>query len=170
MKHPSDSRRLWAAAQPSPADLDALLAAARKAERAAGRARPLEGKRIAVLCREGASASAAAVTEAAVPLGAEVVRLDVAALAGGPAEIERTAALLERLYDALVCDGIDAATLRALDRATDVPVFDALAAPGHPAWRLADLLLDGAAPTEPGSAQAAAHRAVVQGLLLEAIE
>lgn len=170
MKRLTHLRRLWAAANPSRADLDVLVAAVRGARPVPGGSRPLDGKHIAVLCPAGPSASAEAVAAAAEPLGARVSRLDSGAL-GGPEEIARTGALLERLYDALVCDGLDAATLRALDRAADIPVFDALGAPGHPTWRAAELM----AEDDAGGSGAvlaprhAAHRAVVQTLLLEAL-
>ena len=57
-----------------------------------------------------------------------------------PDEIRQVGRILTRLYDAIECQGMDAAQVDKLASAAGVPVFDHLASAEHPIARLADLL------------------------------
>jgi ornithine carbamoyltransferase len=129
-------------------DTSALLAFARELQTAArgGVMRlVLRGKNIALLCDAayGASADAALFQRAAWELGARTANLRPG-LSGlsTPAQVQHTAKLLGRLYDALDCVGMPADLVHQISAAAGVPVFEALSSHDHPAFELANRLND----------------------------
>ncbi|MFG6488587.1 hypothetical protein ACG04R_18005 [Roseateles sp. BYS78W] len=117
--------------------LSALLDNANRFSRAAaspdGLPPLLRGKRLALLSSDHTSPEALAFQKAATELGAHValVRADAAS---GPRSL---AALLGQLYDAIECQGVDDAALRALDREAGVPVFNNIGSAAHPLYAMA---------------------------------
>lgn len=129
-----------------PGDAEAVLSQAQalwRAERA-GTARPwLKGRRFGLLCDDADSADALLFRRAATELGAHVSHVRPTLTPGTPAhEVEATARLLGRLYDALECQcaSIDLATLSQLRSVSGVPVYEGLATEAHPTARLAERL------------------------------
>lgn len=132
-------RHLWNARALSAGELGVLLAAARRLpDLLAANARPLQGRHLAVL---GGPEEARPFSEAMEALGARVSQLGAP---GGDKAPEPGAAkaqrLLGRLYDAIECCGVPSSYTEALDAQAGVPVFNGLAADGHPLRGLATLL------------------------------
>lgn len=136
-------------------DLSALLARSlelqawqgvRTAQPASGQG-PLHGKKLGLVCGPANDHDAQLFTRAATALGAQVATLrpSLSALSTA-AEVQRTARVLGRLYDALDCIGMPHDLVLRVGVDAGVPVFDGLASAAHPAHRLAHLLA-----TEPGS-------------------
>ena len=131
----------------SESDAAAVLARAR-AFQVAGLSGPLppllRGKHLAVLCDAPDDADAAAFEQAALALGAQVSRVhpDFSPISGA-AVVQQTARLLGRLYDAVDCVGMTPAQVRWIRATAGIPVFDGLAAPGHPTAALVHGLAGG---------------------------
>lgn len=145
-------------------DNAALLDSARQLRRAAlgGLAhRPLQGRNIGLLGRDNGTEEAQLFTAAAQALGARVVWLPTSPWANDVVARD-TARLMGRLYDAVECQGLAATEVAWLRQHAGVPVFDALAGPGHPSARLAEAL-DG------GSADPLNRRCVLQAVLMGAL-
>lgn len=123
--------------------------------------RLLQGRRLGLLCAGAAvtTAEAELFLGAAEALGAQVVRLQPALHAE---RLEDLGRMLGRLYDAVECQGLAPALVRALQRSAGVPVFEALAGAEHPSAALATLL------TGPGSAEDK-RRWLLQAALLEGL-
>ena len=137
----SRHRNLWSLDTLSRADVLALLDIARalKQAKSAGSAqRPLRGKNLALVSGKAPDGKSSSLQRAATELGAKVahVRPGESGIEGG----WRAARLLGRLYDAIDCEGLDAATLALIDREAGVPVFNGLADDAHPTSILATLL------------------------------
>ena len=150
----------------APHDASALLVSARALQRAAqaDTTQPLlRGKNLALLCESPEHDDAALFRSAAVELGAHVahIRSSLSELST-PQEVQSTARVLGRLYDAVECHGMTPALVLQVSTDAGVPVYDALASPRHPTARLADLL-DGDA------ASADKRRFVLQAVLLSTI-
>ena len=133
-------RSLWSLDTLSRADVLVLLDGARRLRLAgaAGRQRLLQGRNLAVISDSPASGGSSEFQRAATGLGAKVAHLR-------PGESRNEGAspaarLLGRLYDAIDCEGLDAATVREIDRESGVPVFNGLAGDTHPIRVLAMLL------------------------------
>jgi ornithine carbamoyltransferase len=125
----------------------------------------LRGKNLAVLCdTAGADDDAPALfRRAAVRLGARVARLRPSvSILGMPRDLQHTAALLGRLYDALDCIGMPAELVRELGAAAGVPVFEAASSSRHPTARLAERLRDDSTLDD-------ARCAVMQAVLVSAL-
>jgi ornithine carbamoyltransferase len=132
----------------------ALLAQALALQRAALAGQPqqlLRGKNFALLSAVvGASDEADLFRSAAAALGAHVAHVRASLVETSTArEVEHTARLLARLYDAVECQGMTAALVQRLGRAVDMPVYDRLASAQHPSARLADRL----GPESPAEAR-----------------
>lgn len=127
----------------------------------AGRQQPLlRGKKLGLLCASEDSESAGLFRHAAEALGAHVARLPVSLSAlSSPQEVQHTARLLGRLYDAIECQDMDSSLVARVRQEAGVPVFDAIAAPAHPSARWA-IELDG-----PGSSDDK-RLSLLQALLL----
>ena len=166
---------LAATATPLPSPLtagapaQALIATARRLRQAAatGQARSLlRGKNIGLLCDRPDGPEAVRFQLAAAELGATVARVltSLAALESEQ-QVADTARVLGRLYDALECQGLDAALVQQLQRGAGVPVFGGLGEVGHPI----DALSAAWAADEPPLAPEAARRYLLQAVLVQAI-
>ena len=84
----------------------------------------LRGRNIGILCNDPRRAEALLMQEAATGVGARValVRSDLDA-ASGPAQLEHTARVLGRLYDAVVCIDLPITLVRLLRDAAGIPVI-----------------------------------------------
>lgn len=124
-----------------PHEVSAVLATARALQAAeqAGVPRPLlRGKNLGLLCEAADSAAAVLFQRAAQGLGARVAHI-VPKLAelSSRQQVLHTARVLGRLYDAVECQGIDAALVAQLRDEAGVPVFEGAALPSHPTAALA---------------------------------
>ncbi len=146
----------------SPQDPKPLLPSARKllAAALAADVQPLlRGKKLGLLCASEDAEAARLFRHAAEALGAHVARLPVSLTAQSSAqEVQHTARMLGRLYDAIECQDMDRALVAQVRQEAGVPVFDAIAAPGR--WLAAAAELDG-----PGS-PADKRISLLQALLL----
>ena len=171
----------WTRAVLSPGNRQRLLAAAQVLRLAGGKAQPLRGRHVAVVCEAPHSASAEVFASAAAALGAGVAHLRPSTLQLIDKQTRRdTVSALGRLYAAIECDGVAPSVVAVLRRFAGVPVFSAVAEATHPTWLLADqwtaqqLADDAAAGTtgvRPTSAErhAANHGGLVQALLSASI-
>lgn len=149
----------------SPRDVTAVLAHARTLQRAAeaGKTQPLlRGKNFGLLC-EVDDDDAALFRRAAVELGAHVahVRPSLSELST-PQEVQHTARMLGRLYDAVECQGMAPALVQQVGNDAGVPVYDGIASQDHPTAKLADLLGGDTSPADN-------RRFVLQAVLLTTI-
>jgi len=148
-----------------PFDVPALLRQARTLERAAGTDSMrtlLRGKNLGLVCDSPDTEAATLFRDAAARLGAHVahVRPNLSR-SSTPQEVQHTARMLGRLYDALECQGMPAALVAHVGREAGVPVYDGIALPDHPTASLARAL--GMSSAED------AQRCVVQAILLNSI-
>ena len=128
----------------SPDDVNAVLAHARTLQRAsaAGTTQALlRGKNFGLMCEADAHADAVLFRRAMVELGAHVahIRPSLSELST-PLDVQHTARMLGRLYDAVECQGMGPAVVQQMGFDAGVPVYDGIAAPSHPSAALADLL------------------------------
>jgi len=150
----------------SPRDVTAVLANARTLQRAAeaGKTQPLlRGKNLGLLCEADGDADAALFRRAAVELGAHVahIRPSLSELST-PQEVQHTARMLGRLYDAVECQGMAPALVQQVGADAGVPVYDGIASQDHPTAKLAELLGGDTSPADN-------RRFVLQAVLLSAI-
>jgi len=154
------------AAQPARLDRQALLDTARLLQRAAqvGGPRPmLRGKKLGLLHGTEDSSDVRHFCSAAHELGAHVAQIRSAFTPDStPSEVQDTARMLGRLYDAVECQGLPPALVEQLADAAGIPVYDGLASPSHASADLARQL----AGDEP---LADKRRYVVQAMLLATI-
>lgn len=166
MQRPLDPANLFSSVPPSPTDLAAVLVAAR-ALRDSGGTGPtrdaLRGKKIGMLCEKNDGPDAVLFRGAALELGAHVahVRPSLSALST-PQEVQDTARMLGRLYDAVECQGMAPALVRQMGIDAGVPVYDGLASALHSTASLAEQL-------EGEGASADNRRVVLQAMLLATI-
>lgn len=155
-----------AAPQLSPLKVASLLCRARLLQRAAlagNTPRLLRGKNLGLLCETQPDEAQAFFRSAAEELGARVaVMRSGLSLAGEAQELQNTARMLGRLYDAVECQGMPPELVERIAQHAGIPVFDGAATKDHPADRLAELLGD-------KTPLADNRRFVLQALLLEAI-
>lgn len=128
----------------SPRDVTAVLASARTLQRAAGagKVQPLlRGKNLGLLCQTDDGGDAALFRRAAAELGAHVahIRPSLSELST-PQEVQHTARVLGRLYDAVECQGMAPALVQQVGNDAGVPVYDGIASQDHPTALLAELL------------------------------
>jgi ornithine carbamoyltransferase len=121
---------------PAPASLShldekALLDQARTLQRAAvaGRVQPLlRGKNLGLLCADDTQAQALLFRQAASELGAHVAHIGMSLSGHSSAqEVEHTARMLGRLYDAVECQGLPGTLVRQMAAVAGIAVYDALA-------------------------------------------
>lgn len=79
-----------------------------------------------------------------------------------PHEVERTAYMLGRLYDLLMCQGLASALVQRLRADAGIPVCDRMASPSHPIAKVANML--GQADSSTNN-----RRFALQALMLKAI-
>lgn len=125
----------------------------------------LKGKNLGLLCDEGdeGSESRALFRRAATELGAHVAAIRPALSSlGSPAEIQHTARILGRFYNAVECQGVAPEIVHQIGQAAGIPVYDGIACATHPTASLAGLLGDRTSPADN-------RRFVLQALLLGSI-
>jgi ornithine carbamoyltransferase len=130
----------------SPRELATLVEDARALQRSAeaGATQPLlRGRRFGLLDATGDAGKddIALFGRAAIELGAQVAHIspDLTELSE-PREVEHTAHMLGRLYDALLCQGMAPAVVRQLSAQAGIPVYDGIASTTHPLAKAAELL------------------------------
>ena len=137
-------RSLRELATPPNNDAAAVLARARAlhaAARAGMPALPLRGKNLGLLCDSADAHDGALFQRAASALGAQVAHVRPSLTEHSSAqEIQHTARLLGRLYDAIDCVGMAPGLVGKIGAGAGVPVFEGIASPRHPTAGLADLL------------------------------
>jgi ornithine carbamoyltransferase len=156
-----------ASRQLSPLDVARLLCRARILQRAVLEGSPppllLRGKNLAVLRETPDDEALALFRRAAEELGARVATTRSGlTVSSSPQEVQHTARMLGRLYDAVECQGIDAALARQIAQHAGIPVHEGIAMANHGTARLAELLGD-------RTPLADNRRFVLQALLLESI-
>lgn len=157
-----------AAAPLPPKDAAALLALAHALRQAASGGRPqplLRGKNLGLLRdpRHSPEVEGALFLRAAGELGARVAQIPASLHVGSTAtEVEDTARMLGRLYDAIECQGLPGPLVHTMGLHAGVPVYDTLAGPNHPTQSLAQAL-GGSHPPEDN------RRFMVQAVLVQAL-
>jgi ornithine carbamoyltransferase len=135
-----------------PRELELLLALARElhaASSAAPLAGRLKGKNLALLSDSAAGADATLFTRAATALGANVAHITPALNElSASRDVEATAKMLGRLYDAVECQGLPPRLVRQIGLAAGVPVYDGLASWRHATASIASRLNDIGSPPE----------------------
>ena len=123
----------------------------------------LRGRKFGLMCEADQSGDAALFRRAAVELGAHVahIRPSLTGLST-PQDVQHTARMLGRLYDAVECQGIAADLVHQMGIDAGVPVYDGIASQQHPTAKL-DGLLDG------DSSPLDKRRFVVQAVLLSTV-
>ena len=123
----------------------------------------LRGRKLGLLCEADDSDDAALFRRAAVELGALVahIRPSVTELSTLP-DVQRTAYMLGRLYDAVECQGMATDLVHQIGVHASVPIYDGVASQKHPTAKLADLLDGDALNTDK-------RRFVLQAFLLSTI-
>lgn len=164
---PSDKARSPAAtSQLPPSVMARLLRHARQLQHAAQAgpvSRLLQGKRIGLLCDAAPDEAQLLFRSAAEELGADVAVLRPHLAPTSTArEVLGIARLLGSLYDAVECHTLDPALAQHVGQLAGIPVFDAVAAQGQVADRLAEIL---------GSTASLAdcRRFLCQAMLLDAL-
>ncbi|MBV8033465.1 ornithine carbamoyltransferase [Roseateles sp.] len=145
----------------NPVEAAALLRQARVLARAdAASPQLMAGKQLALLSPDCGDAGALEFIQAAQALGAHVsfVRagLDEASSAR---QVDATARVLGRLYDAVECQHLPAELVRRIARGAGIPVFAGLATPGHPTATLVEAL-------EVDATRQVKRRSILQAALL----
>ncbi len=128
---------------------------------AAGASRTLlRGCQFGLLCESDSDLDAALFHQAATELGAQVAHIRPSLMAlDTPQDIQRTAKMLGRLYDAVACQGLLPALVQQLAVDAGVPVYDGLASARHATAKLVGLL-EGEASADDK------RRAILQAVLL----
>lgn len=151
---------------PTSGDASALLAHARalKAAALSGTIQPLlKGKKLGLLCESTGHPDAVLFCQAARELGAHVAHIRAGLDLHSPRhEIEHTARMLGRLYDAIECQGLPTELIRQVGHDAGVPVYEGIATRGHPCAGLADNVAIGT-PAEDD------RRFIVQAILLSTL-
>ncbi len=123
----------------------------------------LRGKNLGLLCETQPDEAQALFRSAAEQLGARVaVMRPGLSLTSTAQEVQNTARMLGRLYEAVECQGMDPALVASIGRHAGIPVFDGVATKDHPVDQLAELLGN-------NTPLADNRRFLLQALLLEAI-
>ncbi|MGZ5236135.1 MAG: ornithine carbamoyltransferase [Caldimonas sp.] len=125
----------------SSADVNAVLSQARALQSAArtGAPRPMmRGKNLGLLCDSEDTPSALLFRRAALELGAHVsyIRPSLSERSS-ERDVQHTARLLGRLYDAIECQGAAQALAVRIGAEAGVPVYGGVACPDHPMASLA---------------------------------
>jgi ornithine carbamoyltransferase len=132
---------------------------------------PLLGRNIALLCRQPEDPALPELEAAAAALGARVARLDANGWLdeSDAAQSEALLRMLERLYDAVDCEGLPPEHAQALQRRARLPVFVGLARADHAVRALAPQLRALRAGHNNAKDEALDQRHLVQALLLDTL-
>ncbi len=127
-----------------PDEIAALLESARALQLAAGSGAAIQpllrGKKFGLLCGsdETTTDAAALLDRAARELGAQVARIRPRLTELSTAlDVQQTAHMLGRLYDAVVCEGIAPGLVKRLSLEVGVPVYDRITSANHLITQLA---------------------------------
>src|SRR5690606_28143835 len=125
--------------------------------------RMLRGKNLGLLWEIRSDEAQVLFRSAAEELGAHVATMQSSvSLESAPQELQHTARMLGRLYEAVECQGLDPALVQQIGQHAGIPVFEGVAMEGHPVDQLAALL--------GGTTSLADNkRFLVQALLLESV-
>lgn len=150
----------------SPEDITTVLADARSLQLIARSGQShslLRGKKLGLLCEADNELDAILFRGAALEMGAHVahVRPSLSALST-PQEVQDTARMLGRLYDAVECQGMAPALVRQMGIDAGVPVYDGIASSDHPTARLGEQI-------EGDASSAEKRRLVLQAVLLDTL-
>jgi ornithine carbamoyltransferase len=123
----------------------------------------LRGRNLALICASDGGEAQNLFRQAGTELGAQVahVQFNLSGL-GTLQELQHTARVLGRLYDALECQGLAPELVQQLGREAGVPVFDGLALPTHPTASLTAML-------ECNASESDKRRWILQAVLLGAM-
>ena len=129
----------------------------------------LRGRKFGLMCEidnhndSDRASDAALFRSAAVELGAHVahIRPSLTGLST-PLEVQHTARMLGRLYDAVECQGMAADLVHQLGIDAGVPIFDAVSSQRHPTAKLDGLLGGDSPPLDK-------RRFVLQAVLLSTV-
>ena len=115
------------------------------------------------MCEADQSGDAALFRRAAVELGAHVahIRPSLTELST-PQDVQHTARMLGRLYDAVECQGMAPDLVHQMGIDAGVPVYDGIASPRHPTAKLDGLLGGDSSPLDK-------RRFVLQAVLLSTV-
>jgi ornithine carbamoyltransferase len=93
-----------------------------------GPASPLRGRNIGLVCTAGWDTDASLLRAAGMASGAHVAMISPRSWNTSAAvSIELTARVLGRLYDIVVCQGVNPCLVQEIEAAAGIPVFDAIA-------------------------------------------
>jgi ornithine carbamoyltransferase len=146
-----------------PGPVLATARALQDAAQAGGTPPALRGKKLGLWCEDGDASDAARFRRAAEALGAHVAHIRPSLTEQSTMrELQHTARVLGRLYDALECQGTASVLVHCIGREAGVPVYDGIACATHPLAALAVQLDPGTAPDER-------HGVVVQAVLLSTL-
>ena len=147
-------------------DLASVLACARDLQRnaQAGEVQALlRGKKLGLFCEDDTTPEAKLFRLSGAGLGAHVahIRPSLSDLTT-PLEVQHTANMLGRLYDAVECQGMSPLCVRLIRREAGIPVYDAIGAQEHAITALCGLL-------DRADSEADRRCFVVQAALLQTI-
>ena len=150
----------------APRDASIVLDCARAlqlAARAGDLRASLRGRKFALMCEADESGDAALFRRAAVELGAHVAHIRPSLTEmSTPQDVQHTARMLGRLYDAVECQGMAPNLVLQMGIDAGVPIYDGIASQHHPTAKL-DALLDG------DSSPHDKRRSVLQAVLLSTV-
>jgi ornithine carbamoyltransferase len=153
-------------ASPPAGEAAALVAHARALKAAAqtGTAQPLlRGKKLGLLCEAPEHADAMLFCQAARELGAYVAHIRPRLDQHSPRdEVQHTARMLGRLYDAVECQGVPSELVRQMAEDAGVPMYEGIATALHPCAQLAEKVGSGTSSEDD-------RRFVVQAMLLSTL-
>jgi ornithine carbamoyltransferase len=153
--------------------MTALVLQAKALHQAARSGQPLpllKGRKLVLLCEDDQAADALLFRQAAGGLGAHVahVRPSLSDL-DTPLQVQHTAHMLGRLYDAVECQGLPASVVRQVVQGAGVPVFDSLAAQADEPARWMGLMEPPLASFDAAGPRPDLRCFVLQAALLQAI-
>ena len=150
----------------TPRDVNFVLDHARAlqlAARAGDLRASLRGRKFGLMCETDDDGDAALFRRAAVELGACVTQLRPSlTVLSTPQEVQHTARMLGRLYDAVECQGMAPDLVHRLGIDAGVPVYDGIATQHHPTAKLGALLEGDSPPLDK-------RRFVLQAVLLSTV-
>ena len=109
----------------------------------------LRGKKLGLLCENDTAEDAVLFCDAALELGAHVshIRPGLSELST-LLEVQDTARVLGRLYDAVECQGMSLAVVQQMGEVAGVPVYHGIASKTHSTARLTKLMKGGGSTRE----------------------